>query len=43
MVVSRYILSIESDLDKLRHLEICAIETDVRIYLERRIVSESRL
>lgn len=43
MITSRYLPSIESELGQFRRLEIRASDADVRIYLERRIATESRL
>ena len=43
MITSRDLPSIESELGQFRRLEIRASDADVRIYLERRIATESRL
>jgi hypothetical protein len=43
MVTSRHSLSIESQLNQSLCLEICASDTDVRIYLEGQIANEGGL
>ena len=43
LITSRHVLSIEEKLNQSPRLEICASDTDVRIYLEDRIQKESRL